>query len=144
ESITCPTLVVCVSTMVVAASTTTCSVTDPTLRTASMAGFVFTCKTMPVCTNVLKPCLLISSLYGPIGRLGTTYLPSEPLTAFRTSPVSVWVSLTCASGTVAPVGSSTVPDTCDVAADCAQIPRQPAKRNTTHAVARTFMYEAPL
>jgi hypothetical protein len=73
---------------------------------------------MPVCTYVLKPGLLISNLYGPLGKLNTENLPSDPLVAARTKPVSV---------------------NCEVAADCAHSPAQQIIERTKIAVERDFM-----
>ena len=46
-STTVPTPVLCVSTIVASASTSTCSLTDPTFKATSIVGFLSTCRTVP-------------------------------------------------------------------------------------------------
>jgi len=50
----------------------------------------------------------------PIGRLGTENRPSLLVTAFDTTPVALCLAATSAPGMMAPVVSTTVPDSaCD-------------------------------
>ena len=60
-STTWPTPLLCVSTMVVLASTWICSVTEPTRKETSMVGLLAICRTMPDWTYFEKPSLLTSS-----------------------------------------------------------------------------------
>ena len=59
-----------VSTSVEAPVTCTCSARAPTPSMGLITGLLFTCRTMPVWVNVLKPCSVASSRYGPSGRFG--------------------------------------------------------------------------
>src|SRR5712691_5289591 len=115
--------------MAASACTSTCSLTEPTLRAASMVGLESTCITIPDCTYLLKPSLVTSSRYGPMGRFGNTKAPSAPLVTVRTPPVAVWVTLTVAPGTANPLESRTVPLIRDVE-PCAHTAAQ-AKRQIT-------------
>ena len=117
-STTVPTDVLCVSTRFASACTVTCSFTEPTFNAASSVRFASTCNTMPVCTYLVKPAFVTSSMYGPIGRLVRVYAPSGPLVAVRAAPVPVCVAFTSAPGTARPVASFTVPLICAV--PCAQ------------------------
>jgi hypothetical protein len=48
-------------------------------------------------------------LYGPSGKLATTYNPSASVTVVLEKPVSVWVAVTVTPGKIAPLESLTVP-----------------------------------
>jgi hypothetical protein len=74
-----------------------------------MTGLLLTCRTIPVCTDVRKPCKVASRLYGPSGKLATTYNPSASVTVVLEKPVSVWVAVTVTPGKIAPLESLTVP-----------------------------------
>src|SRR5207237_9975259 len=74
-----------------------------------------TSSTMPVWANVRKPGRTTSNLYGPVGRLGKTYVPVSLLMTVRARPVSVCVAVTSAPGNRAPLWSVTVPLICAVA-----------------------------
>ena len=63
------------------------------------------------------------------------YAPAASVAAVRTSPVSVWVALTRAFRTTAPVGSSTVPRM--LAVICCATTFRPA--NIMAAKHRTFL-----
>src|SRR6202521_5007483 len=103
-----------VSTCAAPASTVTCSLTAPTCRLTLKVGLLSTCNTIPVCTFLLKPSFVISTMYGPIGRSGRAKFPSAPVAAMRTTPVAVCVALMAAPGMADPLGSLTVPLICDV------------------------------
>ena len=94
-----------VSTSAALASTLTCSVTAPTLSATSTAGSAFTCNSMPDSTALVKPSRLTSNRYGPRGKFVSTKPPSAALVVVRVTPVAVWVALTSAPGTAAPVES---------------------------------------
>src|SRR5579871_6137798 len=95
---------------------------------------------MPDCTNLEKPSLEASSLYGPMGRFVSTYPPSTPVVAVRIRPVSVCVAFTSTPGTARPLESCTVPLICEVA--CPQV-RPVEKAHKTIVVVRVRKLSTP-
>ena len=99
-----------------------------------MTGLPFTCKTIPVCTNVRKPVSAASNRYGPSARFDNTYDPVSFVTAVRTTAVSIYVAVTSTPGSTAPVWSRTVPLSCAVA--CAHAELQ-LKIETNNAIKKS-------
>src|SRR3954471_17636736 len=81
-----------------------------------------TARTMPVCSNELKPCSFADKVYGPTGRFVKTYSPRVPVTLDRVKRVLVWVTVTSTPGSAPPCSSTTVPDNCATATVCANAP----------------------
>ena len=70
--ITSPTPELRASTSAAPASTTIYWVTAPTCKATSTRGLLLTVNRMPDCTYVVKPSLLTSTRYDPMGRLVST------------------------------------------------------------------------
>src|ERR1700693_6626246 len=96
---------------------------------------------MRVCTEVVKPCLPPSRRYGPRGKLVSAKPPSAELVTLRIVPVAVWVALTSAPGTAAPLASRTVPCICAVA--CPQAAAQ-ANKDKAATQAKVFIRDTPV
>src|SRR6266581_2498478 len=98
-----------VSKLIGLAPTTTDSVATPGLRSASTEAFLPTSMLTLLLTQARKPDFSIFTVYVPGIRSVTVYVPTEPVTAWLTTPVPLFVMVTVAPGTTAPDSSITVP-----------------------------------
>src|ERR1700722_5517874 len=96
-----------------------------------------------------KPVAFTSTRYTPYGKADATNNPFESVPCVWTIPVPVFVIVTLACGTTAPVGSVTVPVTVPVSKACANAGGAEAKRqnnatSTAPAATRTAAFQNPL
>ncbi len=104
-----PTSDVAVSTMGDSPLTVTVSVTAATVRLKLMVALRPMVSVMPSRTTFWKPASSAVTSYGPTGRATIRYLPCSSLVVVRTRPVSTFLAVIVAPGTIPPDSSSTTP-----------------------------------